>query len=103
MRFPTLCLILLAASTAAAQERRHVEFSGIPALNFDADEGLGYGAIVQLYGYDANPGVYRWTLQPTLFFTTEGRRDYTVFFDAPSRLGQPWRLTAFAGREQQLS
>jgi outer membrane protein assembly factor BamA len=103
MRFPTLCLILLAASTVSAQERRRVEFSGIPALNFDADEGMGYGAIVQFYGYDGNPNVYRWTLQPTVFFTTEGRRDYTVFFDAPSRSDHPWRLTAFAGREQQLS
>src|SRR4051812_1387743 len=103
MRFTTLCLAFLAASTAAAQDTRRLEFSGIPALNFDADEGIGYGAIVQLYGYDANPASYRWTLQPTVFFTTEGRRDYTLFFDAPSRAGRPWRLTAFAGREQQIS
>jgi outer membrane protein assembly factor BamA len=103
MRFLTACLISLAASAASAQKPHRVEFSGIPALNFDADEGFGYGAIVQLYGYDENPAVYRWTLQPTVFFTTEGRRDYTLFFDAPSRADRPWRFTAFAGREQQLS
>ena len=87
---------------AAQEHTRPVEISGIPALNFDADEGFGYGAIVALYGYDRQ-ATYRWTLQPTLFFTSEGRRDYTVFFDAPSRHGSPWRYTVFAGRQQQLA
>src|SRR5581483_811258 len=43
------------------------------------------------------------TVQPTVFMTTRGRRDYTVFFDAPSRPTQPWRITGFFGREQQLA
>lgn len=105
-RKPLIALALLAAAglPALAQEKpTRVEVSGLPALNFDADEGFGYGAIVQLYGYDANPSVYRWTLQPTVFLTTRGRRDYTAFFDMPSRPGHPWRVTAYAGREQQLS
>lgn len=86
-----------------AQQSRGIEVSGIPALNFDADEGVGYGAILALYAYDANRTSYRWTLQPTVFLTTEGRRDYTLFYDAPSRSGRAWRVTAFAGREQQLA
>jgi hypothetical protein len=93
----------LPALAEAQRTERGVEISGIPALNFDADEGLGYGAILQLYGYDGAATTYRWTVQPTLFFTTEGRRDYTVFFDAPSRAEHPWRITGFAGREQQLA
>ncbi|HEX8941933.1 MAG TPA: BamA/TamA family outer membrane protein [Gemmatimonadaceae bacterium] len=94
-----LCLI---ASQADAQ-KKSVEVSGLPALNFDADEGFGYGVIVALYGYDASAVSYRWTVQPTVFLTTEGRRDYTLFFDAPARPDHPWRITTFVGREQQLS
>jgi outer membrane protein assembly factor BamA len=92
---------LAAMSPLSAQ--RPLEMSGIPALNFDADEGIGYGAIVALYQYQPGSTAYRWTLQPTVFLTSRGRRDYTVFFDAPSRAGQPWRLTAYVGREQQLA
>src|SRR5690242_803632 len=97
-------LVLLAvASPLAAQRVPRLEVSGIPALNFDADEGIGYGAIVALYQYQPGATAYQWTLQPTLFMTSRGRRDYTLFFDAPSRVGHPWRLTAYAGREQQLA
>ena len=91
------------ASVRAQQGKRTFEISGLPALNFDADEGFGYGVILALYGYDPNSISYRWTVQPTLFLTTEGRRDYTLFFDAPSSLGHPWRVSGFLGREQQLA
>src|SRR5215208_4203643 len=96
-------LVIALTTTAHSQKARSFEISGLPALNFDADEGFGYGVILALYGYDANPSVYRWTLQPTVFLTTQGRRDYTLFFDSPSRADHPWRFTAYAGREQQLA
>jgi outer membrane protein assembly factor BamA len=86
-----------------AQRPRGVEVSGLPALNFDADEGFGYGLIVALFAHDPARPIYRWTLQPTVFMTTEGRRDYTVFFDAPSGPNRARRTTAFAGHEQQLA
>jgi hypothetical protein len=38
-----------------------------------------------------------------VFLTTQGRRDYTLFFDAPSRADRRWRTTLFAGHEQQLA
>jgi outer membrane protein assembly factor BamA len=105
MRRPlaAILLVLVPACLPAQDRPRPVEISGIPALNFDADEGFGYGAILALYGYDRTSPNYRWTLQPTVFLTTQGRRDYTVFFDAPSRADHPWRYTAYAGREQQLA
>ena len=101
-----LAVVLVSSFVVVGQAQRverGVEISGIPALNFDADEGLGYGVILQLYGYDGKATTYRWTVQPTVFLTTEGRRDYTLFFDAPSRAEHPWRVTGFAGREQQLA
>ena len=103
VRLAVVLVSSLVGLAPAQRVERGVEISGIPALNFDADEGLGYGAILQLYGYDGTGGTYRWTLQPTVFLTTQGRRDYTVFFDAPSRPNHPWRITSFAGREQQLA
>jgi outer membrane protein assembly factor BamA len=100
---PAILLLATAASSLAAQRPAGVELSGIPALNFDADEGLGYGAILALYKYEPGSTTYRWTVQPTLFMTTRGRRDYTLFFDSPSSDTRPWRVTAYAGREQQLA
>jgi len=98
----TTSLIAVAAARAQ-QPKRSFEVSGLPALNFDADEGFGYGVILALYGYEPSNTTYRWTVQPTVFLTTEGRRDYTLFFDAPSSATHPWRFTAYAGREQQLA
>ncbi|MEP6493271.1 MAG: BamA/TamA family outer membrane protein [bacterium] len=98
--FPTF---LVASPSVAQQPSRPFEVSGLPALNFDADEGFGYGVILALYGYDGRSTTYRWTVQPTVFLTTEGRRDYTLFFDAPSSREHPWRASGFLGREQQLA
>src|ERR1051325_11678709 len=88
---------------AAARPHRSLEISGVPALNFDADEGFGYGVILALSDYGAGRLPYRYTVQPTVFLTTQGRRDFTVFLDAPALLPNRWRLSAFGGREQQLS
>src|SRR5262245_29272009 len=103
LSFVIAASLVVPARDSLAQRERSVEVSGIPALNFDADEGFGYGAILALYGYAGNRSTYSWTFQPTVFFTTEGRRDYTLFYDAPSRPGHPWRVTAFTGHEEQLA
>ncbi len=101
----TMAVAIMLPASARAQQKKQkpLEVSGIPAVNFDADEGFGYGVVLALYGYDASAVSYRWTLQPTVFLTSQGRRDYTVFFDAPARPEHPWRITSFLGREQQLS
>jgi len=109
-------LVVTSANVAAAQQRddragavsmsripKGWEFSGVPALNFDADEGFGMGAALELYNYGAGVQPYRFTVQPTLLFTTEGRRDVTVFVDAPALLPNGWRMNAFAGRERQIA
>lgn len=95
-------------SSAAAQAPNAVprtgwEVNGLPALNFDADEGFGYGLIGQLYKYGRKATPYEITIQPTAFFTTKGRRDFTVFVDAPHAFGGNWRVDAYAGKEEQLS
>lgn len=74
--------------------------NGLPALNFDADEGFGYGAIVQYFDYgDGKVEPYRFSLQPTLFLTTRGRKDATLFLDAPHLL--PIGRSAPIGRDRK--
>ena len=96
----------LSAPPTAAQQAppTGLEFGGVPALNFDSDEGFGYGAVAELYHYgDGSRAPYVWTLQPTVFLTTEGRRDFTVFVDAPHLLPGGWRVDAFVGAEKQIA
>lgn len=101
-------LVVAAASSMSAQEldrrtARGWELVGLPALNFTSDEGIGYGVLAEIYNYGDGLQPYRFTIQPTLFLTTKGRRDLTVFFDAPKLLPRDWRLDAFAGIERQLA
>src|SRR3954464_14545117 len=94
----------LAGSIASAQSTRPTgrSLTGLPALNFDADEGMGYGALLQFYDYgNAGAAPYRYSLQPTVFLTTRGRRDVVLFMDAPHLLSGGWRLNGSIGREQQ--
>jgi hypothetical protein len=52
------CLATMSRASEG-QKPRHVEVSGLPALNFDADEGFGYGVILALYSYDPGSTGYR--------------------------------------------
>jgi len=98
---------LLAVSLQAQESARPLatgwEFVGLPILTFSSDEGVGYGAFAQVYNYGNGVLPYLYTIQPTLFLTTKGRRDFVVFFDAPTLLPNGWRLDVFAGREQQIA
>ncbi len=80
------------------------EPTGLPALNYDSDEGFGYGVLFELYNYgDGGYSPYRFTIQPTVFLTTGGRREFTLFFDAPHLLPEGWRIDATLGSERQLA
>ena len=102
------CFTLLLGSTANAQTvdkppPRGWEFFALPALNFDSDEGVGYGALAEIYNYGNGVQPYRFTVRPIVFLTTKGRRDFVLFFDAPKLLPNNWRLDGYLGREQQLA
>lgn len=80
-----------------------LQIAGVPIVAFDSDEGFGYGAAGALYHYgDGSASTYRWSVQPVVFLTSKGRRDYTVFFDAPSLFGA-WRLDVFGGSQRQIA
>ena len=102
-----LAAILLAAPAADAQQGSSAtgwEPNGLPAINYDADEGFGYGVLLELYNYgDGGYAPYRFTIQPTVFLTTGGRRDFTLFFDAPHLLPAGWRVDVNLGSEKQIA
>lgn len=108
MRRLTIALLLVAHSALASAQQPVVRASGrsltgLPALNFDADEGVGYGALLQYYDYGRGIEPYRFTIQPTLFLTTKGRKDVSIFVDAPHLLPGNWRVAGSVAREQQLA
>jgi outer membrane protein assembly factor BamA len=96
---------LMIGSMASAQTTpRGLEKSALPAINFNSDEGFGYGITAQAYHYgDGTIKPYKYTIQPLVFLTTKGRRDVSVFFDAPHLLPANWRISSYVGREQQLA
>jgi outer membrane protein assembly factor BamA len=46
---------------------------------------------------------YRYSVQPTVFLTTRGRRDFSVFVDAPHLLPKGWRVGGAIASERQLA
>lgn len=103
-----LLSLVFAATPAFAQPAQPVEtgweWFGLPTLNFNSDEGFGYGALLQLYNYgDGSAKPYRFMIRPVVLFTTKGRRDFTIELDAPRLLPDGWRLDAFAGLEKHLA
>ena len=80
------------------------EINGLPAINFDSDEGFGYGVLLAAYNYgEGGYSPYRFTLQPTIKFTTKGRRELTLFFDAPHLLSNGWRIDGALRSERQIA
>ena len=79
------------------------EWFALPALNFNSDEGFGYGALLDLYNYRGGRKPYRLMIRPLLAFSTKGKRDFTVVVDAPGVLPDGWRFDLFLGREKQLA
>jgi hypothetical protein len=86
-----------AASPLSAQERltgTHV--SALPAVNYNSDEGFGYGIVAGIYGHgDGTRDPYRWAVEPLLFFTTGGHTTLRAFVDVPYLL-RTLRLSALA-------
>ena len=80
------------------------ELTGLPAINYDSAEGFGYGVLLEAYNYgEGGYAPYRFTVQPTIKFTTKGRRELTVFFDAPHVLSNGWRIDGSLRSERQIA
>ncbi len=103
----SLCASPLCASPLSAQESPGPtgwEPTGLPVVSFDSDEGFGYGVLFDLYNYgEGGYSPYRFTIQPEVLLTTRGRREFTLFFDAPHLLPEGWRMDASLAIERQFA
>lgn len=84
-------------------EREGLGFGGIPAFNYDTDNGFGFGLVGSLYWYERGVAPYRYALTVILFATTKLIQDHQIRFDAVDVLDLPLRLTFRGGYYQSLT
>jgi outer membrane protein assembly factor BamA len=78
-----------------------LQVSALPALSYDSDLGFGAGVVAGLYQYGQGTSPpYVWAVEPVLFFTTEGQRTLSGFFDVPYVAGRGARLTISAALDR---
>ncbi|MBZ4419017.1 BamA/TamA family outer membrane protein [Myxococcus sp. RHSTA-1-4] len=67
--------------------------TGLPLLNFNSDEGMGYGARLLLVDEgDGGQRPYRYSVVAQFFQTTRGVGAHRILTDAPGFLGSAWRV-----------
>lgn len=77
-----LALGVANAGEGPAWQRDGWGFGGIPAVNFNSDEGLGLGALASIYRYDGETSPYKFSSTFLIFATTRGVHAHRVDFDA---------------------
>jgi outer membrane protein assembly factor BamA len=95
MKNKIVLLVLLAFVTLNAQEKEHTGWGwgGVPAINYNADDGFGYGFVLNFFNYkDGSYKPYYYKINPIVFATTGGKQDHTLFFDSPYLLGHGFRF-----------
>jgi hypothetical protein len=88
-----LSLAVALAEEPAAWERDGWGFGGLPAVNFNTDEGFGAGALGNLYRYDGGTAPYKWMAGLSLFASTKGVHHHRASWDVLGLAGGPLRVT----------
>jgi hypothetical protein len=68
-------------------------FGGLPAINYNSDEGLGLGVVGSAYRYDGHTGPYKTAINLVLFVSTQAVHTHSLEVDALDLGGKPLRLT----------
>lgn len=92
-----------AARPVSGAQPAGVTFSGIPAVNYIADNGLGVGLIAAAYFHDGATAPYRTAITLQLFVTAKLVQDHNVIIDSLRVLNLPLRLNARLGYISSLS
>lgn len=82
---------------AATAPEPGFSFSGIPAINYIADNGLGLGVIAAAYYNDGVTLPYRTALTLQIFVSTNLVQDHNLVIDMLRVFDQPLRLTGRVG------
>jgi len=97
-------LLISGLATAQKKPRTGWGWGGVPAINYNADEGFGYGIVGNIYNYsDGSYAPYYWTVQPQIFFTTGGKQEHWLWFDSPYIFGKGIRVTSEIKMLKQLN
>ena len=88
---------------APAAQPAGMGFGGVPALNYDADNGFGFGAVGTLYLYDGATRPYRTAITFQLFMTSNLVQDHSIAVDALRVMDLPLRIYSRAGYLQSLT
>ena len=68
-------------------------WGGVPAVNFNSDEGFGFGAVGSLYRYDGQVQPYKTGITLILFATTKSIQAHSLEVDMLRVGNTPLRLT----------
>ena len=68
-------------------------WGGVPALNFNSDEGAGFGIVASLYRYNGELQPYKTSVTLILFATTKAVQSHSIEVDALRVANTPLRLT----------
>ncbi len=69
-------------------------WGGLPAVNYNSDEGVGFGVVGSLYRYDGHANPYKTAINLVLFATSKGIQTHSVELDALELGHQPLRFTS---------
>ena len=88
-----LFIISIILFNCTIAEQTGWKFSGIPAVNYNADDGFGYGAIGSLFNYkDGGYKPYYLKINSYVLKTTGGKQIYSIFLDSPYLPNQNYRF-----------
>lgn len=79
------------------EEKSKIRFSGIPALGFGSDMGLGGGVVGNMYVDEEGHSPYQTSLGLKIFLTTKKVHSHAITLDRVRAFGLPWRLTGRLG------
>ena len=87
----TLLILILMTFLGATQTGW--KFSGIPAVNYNSDDGFGYGVIGSVFNYkEGGYNPYYLKINSTIFRTTGGKQLYSIFVDSPYLPNENYRF-----------
>lgn len=86
-------LVFFGIGLSQSEKQTGWGWGGVPALNYNADDGFGYGVLVNFFNYkEGGYSPYYFKINTIIFATTGGKQDHTFFFDSPYLLGHGIRF-----------
>ncbi len=95
-------VIELDAGVTAAAETQRFDLVPLPALGYDSQQGLIFGANIGLYWRAPGFAPYQYALSALVLFTTFGGQDHRLQFTAPDFLGSKYRPSILFGFSREL-